>query len=361
MKDFTLPQHFFLLLLSVVTVAFVWILLPFSGAIFWGAVLAIVFAPLHNRLKRRLGERRNLAAILSLFLIVVAVILPVALVGSSLVDQATSVFTRVNVTEINFAKKFDDLLGRLPSWAISWLERHEAEITATLDAQFKAGIAELSDLAAAYAVNVGRNALDFAVSIGVMLYLLFFLFRDGPTIAWRIQRAAPLRSDYKRALFAKFVTVIRATVKGNVLVAMTQGALGGLIFWLFDIPGPVLWGVVMTFLSLLPAVGAAIVWGPVALYYLFTGAFWPGVLLGMYGVLVIGLVDNVLRPILVGKDTKLPDYLVLLSTLGGMALLGLNGFVIGPAIAAMFVAAWDLFASSEEFHAEPSSQQSKQS
>jgi len=106
----------------------------------------------------------------------------------------------------------------------------------------------------------------------------------------------------------------------------------------------------MAFLSLLPAIGAALVWAPVAVYFLATGAVWQGVALIAWGVIVIGLVDNILRPVLVGKDTKMPDYVVLFSTVGGMALFGLNGFVIGPVVAAMFLAAWDLFASAEEFH-----------
>ena len=135
-------------------------------------------------------------------------------------------------------------------------------------------------------------------------------------------------------------------------MAIAQGALGGLAFWYLDVSAPVLWGVLMAFLSLLPAIGAALVWGPVAIYFLVTGAIWQGVVLAAYGVLVIGLVDNILRPILVGKDTKLPDYVILLSTLGGMALFGLNGFVIGPVIAALFIAAWDLFSTAEEFHQE---------
>ena len=129
-------------------------------------------------------------------------------------------------------------------------------------------------------------------------------------------------------------------------MALLQGALGGLIFWFLGIGAPLLWGVVMAFLSLLPAIGAALVWMPVAVYLLATGAVWQGVVLILYGMLVIGLVDNFLRPILVGKDTKMPDYVVLISTLGGIATFGLNGFVIGPVIAAMFIAAWDLFSES---------------
>jgi predicted PurR-regulated permease PerM len=159
-----------------------------------------------------------------------------------------------------------------------------------------------------------------------------------------------MSAGHKRHLFKKFTTVIRATVKGNVAVAAAQGAWGGLIFWILGIQGALRGAGLMGFLSLLPAVGAAVVWLPVAIYFLVTGAIWQGVTLIAFGVLVIGLVDNLLRPILVGKDTQMPDYVVLISTLGGMALFGLNGFVIGPAVAALFIACWDLFSSTPEVH-----------
>jgi predicted PurR-regulated permease PerM len=127
-----------------------------------------------------------------------------------------------------------------------------------------------------------------------------------------------------------------------------QGLLGGVIFWILGIQGPLFWGVLMAFLSLLPAIGAALIWAPVAIYFLVIGDIWSGVILIAFGLFVIGLIDNILRPILVGKDTQLPDYVVLISTLGGIALFGLNGFITGPVIAAMFIAAWDLFSSSKE-------------
>jgi predicted PurR-regulated permease PerM len=153
-----------------------------------------------------------------------------------------------------------------------------------------------------------------------------------------------LSDDLQRDLSAKFTNVIRATMKGNIIVAIVQGALGGLAFWFLGIGGALLWAVLMAFLSLLPAIGTALVWLPVAIYLLATGEIWQGVALIAYGVLIIGLVDNVLRPILVGKDTKMPDYVVLLSTLGGMAVFGFAGFIIGPIIAAMFMALWDTLA-----------------
>ena len=170
------------------------------------------------------------------------------------------------------------------------------------------------------------------------MYLLFFLLRDGAARGARDPRRDPARRRRVKArLLERFTTVIRATVKGNILVAAAQGALGGLAFWVLGVHAPMLWGVVMAFLSLLPAVGAALIWVPVALYLLATGQVWQGVGLIAFGVFVIGLIDNVLRPILVGKDTPMPDYVVLISTVGGLALFGLNGFVIGPVIAAMFI------------------------
>jgi predicted PurR-regulated permease PerM len=203
-----------------------------------------------------------------------------------------------------------------------------------------------SQFIAAQALNIGQNALDFIVSLFVMLYLQFFLLRDGDDLLKRIEAAIPLHPEQQRTLVSQFTGVIRATVKGNLVVAVAQGALGGLIFWLLGIHAPALWAAVMAVLSLLPAVGAAVVWLPVAIYFLVTGATWQGIVLTAYGVFVIGLVDNVLRPILVGKDTKMPDYLVLISTLGGIAVFGINGFVIGPVIAAMFIAFWGMFAAS---------------
>jgi predicted PurR-regulated permease PerM len=192
-------------------------------------------------------------------------------------------------------------------------------------------------------VSLGQDTFNFLVAFGVMLYLLFFLLRDGNGLAARVRQAIPLAEEDKRELLARFAAVIRATVKGNILVAVVQGVLGSLAFWFLGIHGALLWGVVMAVLSLLPAVGAALVWGPVAVYLMVSGALWKGVGLVVWGVVVIGLVDNVLRPILVGKDTKMPDYLVLVSTLGGIAVFGLNGFVIGPVIAALFMAVWDIF------------------
>ncbi|HEY1228955.1 MAG TPA: AI-2E family transporter, partial [Ramlibacter sp.] len=188
----------------------------------------------------------------------------------------------------------------------------------------------------------GQNTLNFVVSFFIMLYVLFFVLRDGNALSAQVERSIPLHREQAHDLLTTFAAVVRATVKGNVVVALNQGALGGIAFWRLDVPGAVLWGAFMALLSLLPAIGAAIVWGPVALYKLFTGDIVGGLGLAIWGTLVIGLVDNVVRPILVGRETSLPDYVILVATVGGIGLFGLNGFVIGPVIAAMFIACWQL-------------------
>ena len=194
------------------------------------------------------------------------------------------------------------------------------------------------------ALTIGHNTFAFVINLAVMLYLLFFLFRDGEALSRRIRDAVPMRENLIDELLTKFTVVIRATVKGSMVIAMLQGALGGVMLWFLGIGGALLWSVVMAFLSLVQAVGSGLVWIPVAIYLLATGAVVKGVVLIAFGTLVIGMVDNVLRPVFVGKDTKMPDYGVLISTLGGLEVFGLNGFVLGPVIAAMFIAVWEIYA-----------------
>jgi predicted PurR-regulated permease PerM len=340
---YALEYKSFLLLLVAVTLAFGWILLPFFGAVFWGAVLAIVFAPLNRRVCRRLNGRENLAAVLTLTVILVLVVLPLAVVTSVLVQEGTSIYRRIQSGDLDFARYFEQIVAALPAWAASLLERLGLNDISDLQRRLTASASQGGQAIVTRAFDIGQNTLDFVVSFFITLYLAFFLLRDGSGLARRIWSAIPLDADSKRDLSVKFATVIRATVKGNILVAAAQGALGGIALWYLGVHGAVVWAVLMAFLSLLPAIGAAIVWLPVAIYFLVTGQVWQGIALIAWGTIVIGLVDNVLRPLLVGKDTKMPDYLVLISTLGGMALFGLNGFVIGPVIAAMFLAAWDIF------------------
>jgi predicted PurR-regulated permease PerM len=336
----------FLLLLAGVSAAFLLIVWPFYGAVFWAVVLAVLFMPLYRRTLRWMRHRPTIAALVTVLLVVLIVILPLTAIGALLAQEAASTYARIQAGELNLGRYFEQMLEALPTWMVNLLHASRLIDPAAMRERLSGSLLRISQVVAGQALTIGQNTLDFVVSLAIMLYLLFFLLRDGERLSARIKAAIPLRADQMRDVLDTFGVVIRATIKGNVLIALVQGLLGGLMFWFLNIHAAALWGVVMGVLSLLPAVGTALVWVPVAIYLLLTGATWQGIVLIAYGALVIGSVDNVLRPIVVGKDTKMPDHVVLVSTLGGLAVFGPHGLVIGPVIAALFIAAWASFSAS---------------
>lgn len=336
-----LEQRSFLVLLGIVSILFAILLRPFWSAIFWATAITILFTPLQRYLLPRVGDRRNLSALLTLLICSVMVVLPVLALLTAFIQQGSSLYNMIQSQEIRPGQYIDRVVSAIP-FVPSLMERTGVD-TDNIRAYLSSSAISMSELLAQQALSIGRNTLNFTVKLALMLYLTFFLLRDGEYLVSLMKAAVPLNETRKSLLFNKFVEVTRATIKGNLLVAFVQGALGGIIFWILDIPGPVLWTVVMTFLSLIPAVGAALVWVPASIYLYASGEWLSASILVAYGALIIGLADNVLRPILVGRDTKLPDYIVLFSTMGGIALIGINGFVVGPLIAAIFLAFWNIF------------------
>ncbi|VVP47907.1 Putative transport protein YdiK [Pseudomonas fluorescens] len=343
MNEEKLQNKSLVVLLGLVTIAFIWILLPFYGAVFWAVILGIVFAPLQHRLQLKFGWQRNLTSLCTLSICLVIAILPVIIVSTLLVQEGATIYKNIESGELDIGKYLAQFKHSLPPYFQNLLDRFGmGELNGLRDKIVKSAM-QGGEVLASHAFSFGQGTFEFIISFFIMLYLLFFFLRDGSELARKIRTAVPLEGSQKRRLQLKFNRVVRATIKGNLLVAITQGALGGAIFWFLDIPSALLWAVLMGFLSLLPAVGAGIVWAPVALFFLLSGAIWQGTVLALFGIFVIGLVDNVLRPIMVGKDTKMPDYMILISTLGGLAIFGLNGFVIGPLIAALFMSSWAIF------------------
>lgn len=344
-----LERRSFLLMLALVTVLFLYLLLPFFGAVFWACVIGVLFHPLHQRLLERWSHRPNLVALTTLTMCVVIVVIPVLFVLASFFQEGVGLYERLKSGELDPGVYLDQIRNAFPVLQ-NVLERLGVDLD-NLKQQLAGGAINASRFIAQNAVQLGQGTLQFFMSLGLMLYVAYFLLRDGAKLIELMVRALPLGDERERLLFAKFAEVTRATVKGNLVVAALQGTLGGLIFWILGIPGPLLWGVVMILLSLIPVVGAALIWAPVAIYLFAAGEWIQGTVLTVFGVAVIGLVDNILRPILVGRDTKLPDYIVLLSTLGGFVLFGMNGFVIGPLVAALFMAFWGIFI--REFNVRP--------
>lgn len=337
-----LERATFLILVAVVTVLFLWLMLPYSGAILWGLVAAIVFTPLYRRLTAMLGGRRTLAASLTLLVVLGVVIVPAILLTVSLIQEAGNLYQQVQDGHIDPAAMAERFRTSLPHWLVRLTGDLKFDMP-HLRVMVRDNLATLGKTLAGSALNIGQGALGFLAALGVMLYLTFFLLRDGDRHGRVIAAAVPLDPELRSRLVEDFVTVVRATMKGSVVVAIIQGMLGGVIFGLLGIPGALLWGLVMGFFSLVPAVGTGIVWVPVSVYLLATGSLWEGGVLVFCGLFVIGLVDNLLRPILVGKDTKLPDFVVLIATVAGLELFGISGVIVGPVIAALFVSVWKIF------------------
>jgi predicted PurR-regulated permease PerM len=344
----TLERGFLLLLVFLVTILFLWLVAPFAGAILWGIIAAVLFTPLNRRFLRRMPGRPTLAALATLLIIIALVIVPAMLLGAALVNEATSAYTRIRAGDIDLGRMFVQMETHLPGWAQRWLESVGLNDLDGVRSRISQSFSSSFQTVASQILSIGQSAFGFFLALGVMLYLTFFLLRDGDAVSARLERALPLPTGQRKALITTFVTVIRATIKGSLAVALLQGMIGGIAFWLLGIPSALLWGVAMGVFSLFPAVGTGLVWVPVSIYLLVTGSVWQGVVLALCGFLIISSVDNVVRPILVGRDARMPDYLVLISTLGGFEMMGFNGFVVGPVIAALFMAIWQIFTSARE-------------
>lgn len=330
------------LLLGASVLALGWILLPFYGAIMWALIIAMLFLPGYRWLLPRLKGRRNIAAGLVMLVVLLVGVLPFALMTASVAREASAIYYRIDSGEWNPGLFLHNLFDALPNWITVLLERAGVGDFEHFQHQATVTLSQGNRFIATQAFGIGFDTFAFIARLGVTLYLAFFLIRDGDELVKMVKSALPIPQQFKRALFDKFFTVVRATVKGSLLVAAIQGTLGGIALAFLGVKGALIWAVLMAFLSLLPLIGTSLVWMPVAVYFLLVGAVWKTIVLVVYGVVVHGLVDNVLRPILIGKDARMPDYVVMITTLGGMAVFGINGFIIGPTIAAMFIAVWHL-------------------
>ncbi len=344
----------FIVFLTLITIALLAVVFSFLGALLWAGLAALLFQNLFQRLLARMPGRRNLAAALTLLIITVAVVIPALIVASMVVEQSAGVYTQIRSGQINFATYFEQVHSALPDRIRGWLDSAGFGSLERIQTRLSQAVSASASSLAQRAFSIGANAAAFLLAFGVGLYATFFLLRDGARIGPAIVRALPLEPAVANTLAEKFVAVVRATIKGSGVVALVQGALGAITFWIVGLPAAMLWGVVMAIAALLPAVGPAIIWGPVGIYLLATGAVWQAAVVFASGVLVIGLADNILRPMLVGRDTGIPDWMVLVTTLGGIDLLGLSGIVVGPVAGALFITGWRVLAEQRGVAVEPS-------
>ena len=340
MIDTNVERIFFLVLVCAITIAFFWLIHDFLQPIFWAIALGIVVYPLHLWLARRLAPRKSLAAALSVTAVVLVVVLPLLFVGAAVTSEAASLYARLNERQLGVQDLYAHVVEYVPQLG-ELLSRFGVD-AGKLETQLSNAAVAAGQFIASSALAIGQDTLRVLVFFFLMLYLLFFFLRDGRQLLDGLVHALPLGDERERQLLERFAQVSRATMKGTLVVGAVQGTIGGIAFAILGISAPVLWGTVMALLSIVPAVGTALIWLPAAIILLTGGHAVAGILLILIGVFGIGMVDNLLRPVLVGRDTQMPDYLILLSTLGGLAAFGLAGIVIGPIIAAFFITVWQM-------------------
>jgi predicted PurR-regulated permease PerM len=334
-------RRLFLLFLVVgISMAFLWLLRSFLMTILLAATFSGLVYPLYSRLTAVLGGRRHAASGLTLLIVVIVVILPLIGILGIVLNQAMRVTGSIAPVVERFLSEptfLDQQLERIPG--IEFIEPYRNDIVT------RAGdvVNALGGFLIGSLSNTTRGTVNFIFQFFILLYTMFFLLVDGPAMLRRMLSYLPVTQDDGQRMKDRFVSVTRATIKGTIVIGIIQGTLSGIAFWLVGIPDVVFWTVVMIVLSILPLIGGALVWVPAAIILAATGHVVQAVLLVLFCSLIVGSVDNVLRPRLVGRDTKMHDLMILFSTLGGLIVFGPVGFILGPVLAGLFVTSWEIF------------------
>lgn len=332
----------FLLILAGVSILFVWVAWPFVGPVMWATLAAIMFQPLYRWVLKKVRGKRNMAATLTLLIIFIAVLLPAMWIGSLVVEETVNLINKLQDDPIDFVGLFDNVYAMLPDAVRHYADDNGFSNAQMMQDRLQALLGESAGMIASQAVSIGSGALAFILSFTIGLYVLYFLLRDGSRIGETILHSAPVNREIADRLAARFLGIVRAVIKGSGVVGIVQGALGGIMLAIAGVPSALLLGVLMAILALIPAVGTALVWAPAGIWLIAIGEVWTGILVLGAGFIIISSVDNVLRPILVGRDTGIPDWIILITTLGGISLAGFSGIVLGPLVAGLFLASWSI-------------------
>jgi predicted PurR-regulated permease PerM len=336
----TFRKGFLLLLCVLISLLFFKMIAGFINSLLLAAIMAGLSNPLYRRILVWVRGQRAVASAITILIVVFVILIPASAFMTVLVGEAISITGQVVPwveQQVREPSEIDRWVQGLP-----YLEQIQP-----FQDQIIAKLGELASNVGTFLINslaaTTRGTAVFFFHLFVMLYAMFFFLMDGPKILDKILYYMPLSAEQEERMVEKFVSVSRATIKGTLVIGIVQGGLAGIAFAIVGIHGAVFWGTIMGILSIIPGVGTALVWVPAVVYLVATGHMGAAIGLFVWCAAVVGTVDNVLRPWLVGKDTKMPDLLILLGTLGGLLVFGATGIIIGPIIAALFVTVWDIY------------------
>jgi predicted PurR-regulated permease PerM len=313
-------------------------LLPFVNVLAWAAVLVIFFYPVHRRLVAR-TRRPAMSALLSSLFVIIVILLPLALITFAVVNELSGLLQNVQARAATLLDPNSPIMGRLTAWLGQYVNVEQLYSQEFLLERLKG----LSGTVVGSTFGFVGGMLGVIVQVFFVIFTMYYLFRDGDRIVRALPEMLPLERLQSEVIFTRTRDVIDASLYGVLVIAMIQGALGGLAFWVLGLPSAIVWAVVMIFLSMIPMAGAFIVWVPAAIYLAATGHWIKALILVAWGVLVIGTIDNFLRPKLVGEKTRLHELFIFFSVLGGLKVFGVLGIVLGPVVLAITLALLDVF------------------
>ncbi|HEY9403958.1 MAG TPA: AI-2E family transporter [Pyrinomonadaceae bacterium] len=335
------PRWIALLAATAAGLYLCWLMiLPFINVLAWAAVLVVVFYPVHRRLVAR-TNRPATSALISCLLVIFVILIPLSLVTLALVREFSGAAQGIQ-HQFNAILDPNSAIGRIVARIVGWLGNF-VDVEQLRDPQsIQEQLQQVAGAVAQRTLGLVGGALGIVVQIFFIIFTMYYLFRDGAKIVNALPDVLPLERTQSEEILARTRDVISASVNGVLVIAAIQGALGALAFFALGVPSPLVWGVVMTFLSLIPMAGAFIVWVPAAIFLAVTGHWVKAILLVAWGALVIGTVDNFLRPKLVGERTKLHELFIFFSVLGGLHVFGVLGLVLGPVVLAITLALLDV-------------------
>jgi len=330
---------FLLFVVVAISALFFAMIRSFVMTLLVAAIFAGLSRPLYLAILDAVGGRQSLASLLTIALLFFAVLGPLAFVLGIVVQQAVQFAQSVGPALRPFVEDPRRLQAQLSQ--IPGLERLQPFLPQIAERAAQAATA-LAGLLAGWISGATSSVLVFLLNLLILVYAMFFFFIEGPSQLRVVLSYLPFSESENQRLLARFLSVSRATLKGTLLIGVIQGTINGTGFWIVGLPAPAFWGAVMIILSVIPAIGGALVWIPAAIWLALSGRWLLAlVLLGICGG-IAGTLDNLLRPRLVGHDTKMPDLLILVSTLGGLGLFGIAGLILGPLVAALFLTMWEI-------------------
>ncbi len=341
-RKLELERLFISVLAVIISGIFFWMIRDYLAALFLAAVLTLFLQRPQDWLSEKFGGRKGIAAAVLVTGSILAFVIPASLLLGVVAEQAIDVTTRVTpwfqeqITSIR-----EEGLDGLPEWLP--FREEVIRYQATVAAQLGTLAGTVGNILVS-SLRAGTGGVLIAtLNFFILIYALFFFLLTGREAGRKAISLIPMTTKDRNLLAERALSTIRATVKGSFLIALVQGALTGLGLFVAGVPGAIFWGAVAALLSIIPMVGPPLIWVPSAIWLLATGQVIPAIGLAIWGSVVISTSDNILRPILVGKDAKMSDLMVLLSTLGGLTLFGAVGIILGPVIAALFLSVWFIF------------------